>query len=492
MKITPLLTGLYVNPELPWSLRGAIAELLAIFVNESHDCCTQVMSYADIFSMTTEQLKAASSAITNGTLPFADVDITSYLRCLCGVLRWMSMDRYCEAAVQGDLLRQIPPHVIAYNKLVSLFSESSAVVLHFLTHSGEDTTCAEEALWCLVYVSAKMPDAAIFAMNSPLWASVVNLIQVFRTTYPAHLVPVIILVARVLSNLCGGEFVRVYRYLRSCGVTNTSRVTDRRTRVEPLLQHIASDRRGHFHALLGELRVGRDAIKAFATGKCGGALCLTVRRVLTVLLPPPQQSLWRLWVSVLEEFELQQRRLSATADQEAQVLLGLQTTIASCFGGDLVALQLRVTELIGQHSRDTILRKSAEHLLCVVVMVLHRLVEPLSFLQHGELFSTVTLMRNQLRQWLVGTPNPPSLLGSFLRTIKDKTADEESLFFILRLSMFVYEESEARQRIVREIIHSDLAEDIENAQYSCSNEEVADMAGQLLDVVYAAMEEENF
>lgn len=204
------------------------------------------------------------------------------------------------------------------------------------------------------------------------------------------------------------------------------------------------------------------------------------------------QSLWRLWVSVLEEFELQQRRLSATADQEAQVLLGLQTTIASCFGGDLLALQLRVTELIGQHSRDTILRKSAEHLLCVVVIVLHRLVEPLSLLQHGELFSTVTSMHNQLRQWLVGTPNPPSILGGFLRTIKDKTADEESLFFILRLSMFVYEESEARLRIVREIIHSDLAEDIENAQYSCGNEEVADMAGRLLDVVYAAMEEEDF
>lgn len=272
VKVTPLLAGLYINAELPWSLRGAIAELLAIFVSESHDCCTQVMSFADIFSATTEQLKAASGAITNGTLPSTDVDITSYLRCLCGVLRWMSVDRYCEAAVQGEPPRQFPHHCIASDVLMSLFSESSAVVLHFLTHTAADVACVEEALWCLVYVSAKMPDAAIFATTSPLWASMVNLIQLFRTTYPAHLVPVLILVARVLSNLCGGKFVRVYR-CRVSGKVTSSPMNGRRAGGEPLLQHIASNCRGNFHSLLGEVRIRRDAIKALAAGKCGVFCC---------------------------------------------------------------------------------------------------------------------------------------------------------------------------------------------------------------------------
>lgn len=84
-KVTSILAGILCNQEFPWGLRGAVAELLVVFFNESYGCCTQVVSYADIFSVTTEQLKAAS-AIASGALSASDVDITSSLRCLCEVL----------------------------------------------------------------------------------------------------------------------------------------------------------------------------------------------------------------------------------------------------------------------------------------------------------------------------------------------------------------------------------------------------------------------
>jgi hypothetical protein len=396
-------------------------------------------------------------------------------------------------------------------------------------------TIQEEVLWSFVYLSARAPHAVLMSL---LFSG-----QSSSLDPPDN--------ERDFVNMLSGCLKQHQTQSQTHNPSLTSAIS-RAVPAARIVANIAADRECSTEVFACLLQVAGDVSCVYRQIHDLFSLDASVLHAeeLETQIKPLHLSVWRMWQCLLEEFAVQQKLSDASREAslpwsyESSHLIGnhiefldtspstasasvtqslqqLQYLLCLCFGpppnsssnGSSNVIETSITFAIRLATHCFCSQQLPEtlHVTYLLVLCLHRLVDRAVQLRHDAARLTATQLLHLLRHNLLYSDVPDARKAPvfvFLKEIfhnhgqyshhSDHVADfaSENAFCALQLTLFVLEgdsspdSSHRRKQILQTVVELDVAENIETMQYSARvSEDLAQLAEQLLEPLYAYMEE---
>lgn len=183
-------------------------------------------------------------------------------------------------------------------------------------------------------------------------------------------------------------------------------------------------------------------------------------------------------------FELFARAHSSSSPHQVYGLLISLISLAFPSGGITTLLPF-IGETTRAASTSASVKCSSLQVFAVILFTLHRVASESSSIEHSQLKDESSSMLQGICTQCVDI----GYFHSVAELLLPHRADLDSLYFSLQISVLLIGISSLRNRVLALLIELDVAENVENVQYTSTSEEISSLCTVLVDAIYARMEE---